>query len=378
MKNEDTQYGWGITRSIALELDAALAIASGYLVSARVTPELMSLHRSVPEDWRKEWLTIQQPVNWFNAVMEYSALLSGVLEEGDYSRATMMIRETTPDQAINYLKEQAKNLQTDKQIFSGENFSIPDQFVDFRNQVFRSVGFESCGDVGFQNRTANEIKYCLSILNGGSNHNKFWHLLDRFYYEVYSPWREERRDYLDELESKLIAALGTLQSIQKPVNLQWLPGTNPALRYPELNHAISSGQIYVKFWLEPFGFADYWTLTPGKLIVSFAEPGKMYENFRAVAENLASRANALGDPTRLIILRMIRELSMTNTDMAKYLHLSRPTVSIHARILREAGLVRSWDDGRITRHAIIPDAVRALFLELAEFLDLPPENNPPD
>jgi DNA-binding transcriptional ArsR family regulator len=347
MKNEDTQYGWGITRSIALELDAALAIASGYLVSARVTPELMSLHRSVPEDWRKEWLTIQQPVNWFNAVMEYSALLSGVLEEGDYSRATMMIRETTPDQAINYLKEQAKNLQTDKQIFSGENFSIPDQFVDFRNQVFRSVGFESCGDVGF-------------------------------YYEVYSPWREERRDYLDELESKLIAALGTLQSIQKPVNLQWLPGTNPALRYPELNHAISSGQIYVKFWLEPFGFADYWTLTPGKLIVSFAEPGKMYENFRAVAENLASRANALGDPTRLIILRMIRELSMTNTDMAKYLHLSRPTVSIHARILREAGLVRSWDDGRITRHAIIPDAVRALFLELAEFLDLPPENNPPD
>ncbi len=65
---------------------------------------------------------------------------------------------------------------------------------------------------------------------------------------------------------------------------------------------------------------------------------------------------------------------MTNTDMAAYLGLSRPTVSIHAKVLREAGLIRSWEDGRITRHEIDPEAVRKLFQDLEEFLDLPPNN----
>jgi DNA-binding transcriptional ArsR family regulator len=59
--------------------------------------------------------------------------------------------------------------------------------------------------------------------------------------------------------------------------------------------------------------------------------------------------------------------------MAAYLGLSRPTVSIHARVLREAGLIHSWEEGRITRHEINPEAVRKLFSELESFLDLPPE-----
>ncbi|KPL71180.1 hypothetical protein ADM99_11675 [Leptolinea tardivitalis] len=82
---------------------------------------------------------------------------------------------------------------------------------------------------------------------------------------------------------------------------------------------------------------------------------------------------ALADPTRLIILRLIRAMSMTNTDMAAYLGLARPTVSIHARILREAGLIRSWEEGRVTRHEIDPAAVHKLFRDLEKFLDLPSE-----
>ncbi len=64
---------------------------------------------------------------------------------------------------------------------------------------------------------------------------------------------------------------------------------------------------------------------------------------------------------------------MTNTDMAAYLGLSRPTVSIHAKVLREAGLIRSWEEGRITRHEIEPNAVKTLFGDLELFLDLPDE-----
>ena len=62
---------------------------------------------------------------------------------------------------------------------------------------------------------------------------------------------------------------------------------------------------------------------------------------------------------------------MVNTEIADYLGLARPTVSIHAKILREAGLIRSHQDGRLVRHALVPGAVRHLFHDLERFLDLP-------
>jgi DNA-binding transcriptional ArsR family regulator len=62
---------------------------------------------------------------------------------------------------------------------------------------------------------------------------------------------------------------------------------------------------------------------------------------------------------------------MINTEIAESLGLARPTVSVHAKILREAGLIRSEQDGRQVRHEIAPAEVRRLFRDLEEFLDLP-------
>ena len=79
----------------------------------------------------------------------------------------------------------------------------------------------------------------------------------------------------------------------------------------------------------------------------------------------------LADPTRLKILRMIRHLDLDNTEIAAYLQISRPTVSIHARQLREAGLIETHKEGRQAKHAVRAAAVRALFHDLERFLDLP-------
>jgi ArsR family transcriptional regulator len=95
------------------------------------------------------------------------------------------------------------------------------------------------------------------------------------------------------------------------------------------------------------------------------------DDFTAITRGLAGRLAALSDPTRLFILRLIRNIDMTNTDMAEYLNLSRPTVSIHARILREVGLIRSHEDGRAVRHEIVPEEVHRLFRDLETYLDLP-------
>jgi len=64
---------------------------------------------------------------------------------------------------------------------------------------------------------------------------------------------------------------------------------------------------------------------------------------------------------------------MTNTEIAAYLGISRPTVSVHAKILREAGLIDTFDAGRAVQHKIKPASLRQLFADLVRFLDLPEE-----
>lgn len=98
--------------------------------------------------------------------------------------------------------------------------------------------------------------------------------------------------------------------------------------------------------------------------ISFAESGHL-------TDDLATRLHALSDPTRLAILRLIRTFSLDNTMMADYLQISRPTVSIHAKVLREAGFIRTHHEGRQAQHEIVPAALWQLFHDLKAFLDLP-------
>ncbi|WP_437994715.1 metalloregulator ArsR/SmtB family transcription factor [Sorangium sp. So ce145] len=57
-------------------------------------------------------------------------------------------------------------------------------------------------------------------------------------------------------------------------------------------------------------------------------------------------AQALADPIRREILRMLRDRSATAGSIAGAFPVSRPAVSRHLRVLREAGLVRDVQCGR--------------------------------
>jgi DNA-binding transcriptional ArsR family regulator len=116
---------------------------------------------------------------------------------------------------------------------------------------------------------------------------------------------------------------------------------------------------------------DSWLLEDEFILISFAEAGSIYEGFIRFSEDVAKRSSALGDPTRLLILRLIRNFGMDNTSIAAYLGLSRPTVSVHAKILREAGLISSEKHGREIKHQIDIEEVHRLFSDLKDFLDLP-------
>lgn len=370
---DQSNAGWKVVQSIAMEMDAALAIAGGSFLSAGLTPDTLYLQQANSETWRSDWNDFFGSMNWYASILETLSVLTGELESNDYSRSTMVIRQTTPEQALVQLRKKAAEMGIQEEAGLPIEKALSQVYIRYRKASYEAIGFTHPIDPLYETRLERELRFCLDALSGGDLHDRFWHWLDQFYYGVYQPWREERKEFLTNLEQKLITVLGSSTARGKAPDLMWLSDLNPALRYPEIGEAIRSGKLFVNFWLEPFGFSDTFLLLPGKFYFSFAEPGRMYENILAHTHRLAEQVQALADPTRLLILRMIRALSMTNTDMAAYLGLSRPTVSIHAKVLREAGLIRSWEEGRITRHEIDSAEVRKLFENLSRFLDLPPD-----
>jgi DNA-binding transcriptional ArsR family regulator len=75
-------------------------------------------------------------------------------------------------------------------------------------------------------------------------------------------------------------------------------------------------------------------------------------------------AQALADPIRREILAMLREAPRTAGAIADAFPVSRPAVSRHLRVLREAGLVRDTANGREREYALDLDAL----LPLEKFL----------
>jgi DNA-binding transcriptional ArsR family regulator len=76
-------------------------------------------------------------------------------------------------------------------------------------------------------------------------------------------------------------------------------------------------------------------------------------------------AQALADPIRREILVMLREAPRTAGAIAETFTVSRPAVSRHLRVLREAGLVRDTVSGREREYALALDALAPLEAFLA-------------
>ena len=69
---------------------------------------------------------------------------------------------------------------------------------------------------------------------------------------------------------------------------------------------------------------------------------------------------ALADPTRRAIFERLREGPRPVGELARDLPVSRPAVSQHLCVLKEAGLVSERKDGTRRLYRIEPDAVGAL------------------
>jgi ArsR family transcriptional regulator len=61
---------------------------------------------------------------------------------------------------------------------------------------------------------------------------------------------------------------------------------------------------------------------------------------------------ALADPTRRAILHLLRKEEMTAGDLAARFAMSKPTLSHHFSVLRDAGLVTSRREGQVIWYAL--------------------------
>jgi DNA-binding transcriptional ArsR family regulator len=76
---------------------------------------------------------------------------------------------------------------------------------------------------------------------------------------------------------------------------------------------------------------------------------------------------ALGDSTRLAILERLADHPQAVVDLARDLPVSRPAVSQHLRVLKDAGLVVDRADGNRRVYRVEPDALAELRDQLDRF-----------
>jgi DNA-binding transcriptional ArsR family regulator len=77
---------------------------------------------------------------------------------------------------------------------------------------------------------------------------------------------------------------------------------------------------------------------------------------------------ALGDDTRLRILKLLSGRDLYLTEIAQQLELSKPTIKHHLALLRAAGLVTIVEAGTVMYYSLRRDRIEAASADLARFL----------
>ncbi len=347
---------------ILLELDYAISAFSFERKRRYLNEEQIEIYRQIPKSWFQMGQEFLPATDDFLMLFEMLSLacpqelldkeyriLSGYLRElkpADWDEMCRSVGvETISDYLLAVMQENTKDVHD---FFLG---------IPWLRQVMVS--------------TARQIE---ALYGDPKKLEAFWHWLDGFVVPFYLPWRARKADGMAEHRARLASLAQEDGRFSLSALLEHLPKTN-ALHYRSiLQPLVRSGAVPLVLWLEPFGLFDSWAMLNGQIVVSFSDPSALFRSAKVEIEELAQKSRALSDPTRLGILRIIRHADMDITEIADYFGISRPTVSVHIKKLREAGLVCSFDDGRSVRHRVKAEAVQALFEELQGLLELPSGN----
>ncbi len=79
---------------------------------------------------------------------------------------------------------------------------------------------------------------------------------------------------------------------------------------------------------------------------------------------------ALADPTRRRVLQLLREGPKSAGDLADHFPVSKPTMSAHFAVLREAGLVQSDKHGKAIIYRLKMSVLEEALMEFSQLLRL--------
>lgn len=77
-------------------------------------------------------------------------------------------------------------------------------------------------------------------------------------------------------------------------------------------------------------------------------------------KNISEAFKALGDPTRLEIVKLLVGKEMCVCDIINSFQVSQPTISHHLRVLKQAELVKDKKDGKWIYYSLNCDTFTAL------------------
>jgi len=84
-----------------------------------------------------------------------------------------------------------------------------------------------------------------------------------------------------------------------------------------------------------------------------------------VSTNPDRQLDALGDPTRRAVLKLLRNGPLSVAEIARQFPVSRPAISQHLRVLKDAGLVTASAVATRRLYELSPDA----FVSLRAYFD---------
>ena len=364
---------WEIKESLVYELDIIFTMLNDYLPQASYSEDLAEFFSRIPQEMVSEIRSILGEGKHFYKLLAPAAYATGTLFEEDFSLATMPIRQMGLQEAVVKIVERSRldglELKQNPDSTNLEQFKRTLMVFFTQNEI--NMGFTTEQNDSHIHVLEKDVILLSRLLKDGDLHARFWHWVDRFYYQIFLPWRLDRKALMSAETERARMALEK-QDFRQMVD--WLPQSSPLKTSGEIIQTMQTKGLHTIFIVEPFQLPDFWFLIPNALVTSFAEGKDLYRHFFGFMEDLSVRLKALADPTRLAILRIVRSSPQDNTLIATHLGISRPTVSIHAKQLREAGLIKTYEDGRSVRHEVVYREVRRLFSDLERFLDLPPEN----
>lgn len=109
--------------------------------------------------------------------------------------------------------------------------------------------------------------------------------------------------------------------------------------------------VFYHFWHGALTFCAPIEFSPQSAEAPWQDP-------RVPGDNILRFFEALGDSTRLRILRLLADREMYLTELAERLGLTKATTKHHMVRLRAAGLVTLYDRDRLTYYALRPDVAR--------------------